>query len=171
MRELARKVRLFCEAPAPVSHFGNCTHEDTTMNRLLTAVAFAALTYAALPTMPISAEEPKPTATVDLSSSVVDLDQLKAISGTSVILSQREWERLAAAWGIKDPPKVDFTKELLLVGTWRGTSFKFLNDVKDGDLTTEIVGDKEVKPGFRYKVISLNRAGIKTFHGKELPKD
>ncbi|MBP3960284.1 hypothetical protein J8F10_34080 [Gemmata sp. G18] len=141
------------------------------MNRLLTFAAFAALVVSSFPSTPGCAEEPKPTPTVDLSSSVADIDQLKVIPGTSVILSQKEWERLAAAWGIKDPPKVDFTKELLLVGTWRGSSFKFLSDVKDGDLTTELVGDKEMNPGFRFKVVSLNRNGIKSFQGKALPSE
>lgn len=143
------------------------------MNKTLMAFTFAALaTLAAAATQRTAAEEPKATDTVDLSSSVVDRDKQTAIpGGTGVILSQREWERLAAAWGVKDPPKVDFSKELLLVGTWRGTSFKFLNDVKNGDLTTEIVGDKDDRPGFRFRVVSLPRAGIKSFMGKELPKE
>lgn len=141
------------------------------MNRFFASAVLGALIVTTLPTAPGFAEEPKPTATVDISSSVPELDQLKAISGTAVILSQKEWERLAAAWDIKEPPKVDFTKELLLVGTWRGSGFKFLSDVKGGDLTTELVGDKDIKPGFRYKVVSLKRDGIKTFFGKPLPSD
>lgn len=141
------------------------------MTRTFATLALAALLAAVSVPAPGSAAEPKATDTVDISSSVPDLAQLKAVGGTGVILSQREWERLAAAWGIKDPPKVDFSKELLLVGTWRGSAFKFLNDVKDGDLTTEVVGDKEEKPGFRYKVISLKRDGIKSFHGKKLPAE
>jgi hypothetical protein len=116
------------------------------------------------------AEEPKATGTVDISSSVPDLEKLQAFEGTGVILGQKEWERLAAAWGIKTVPKVDFTKELLLVGTWRGTEFKFLSDVKDGNLAVELVGDKKVEPGFRYRVLSLTRGGITKFQGKELPK-
>ncbi len=141
------------------------------MTRLFASAALAALIASALASAPTRAAEPKATATVDLSSTVVDLAALKALEGTGVILSQKEWERLAAAWGIKEPAKVDFTKEILLVGTWRGTSFKFLSDVKDGDLTTELVGDKDIKPGFRFKVISLSRDGIKSFQGKALPKE
>ena len=141
------------------------------MTRLFASAALAAMLAFTVATAPARAAEPKPTDTVDLSGTVIDLDQLKALSGTGVILSQKEWERLAAAWGVKEPPKVDFTKELLLVGTWRGTGFKFLNDMKDGDLTTELVGDKEEKPGFRFKVISLKRDGIKSFQGKALPAE
>lgn len=138
------------------------------MNRLITTAALVALGVGCASLSRAAADEPKTTETVNLSSSVADLSQQKVVMGTSVILSQREWERLAAAWDIKDPPKVDFSKELLLVGTWRGTSFKFLNEVKDGDLTTELVGDKEERPGFRYRVVSIRRDGITSFHGKKL---
>lgn len=118
-----------------------------------------------------TAEEAKTTKTVDLSGSVPDLEKLQALSGTGVILGQKEWERLAADWGIKEVPKVDFSNELLLIGTWRGTSFKMLSEVKSGDLTVELVGDKDTQPGFRYKIVSLNRSGITKFQGKELPKE
>jgi len=117
-----------------------------------------------------TAEEPKATGTVDIFSSVADRGLEKQLPGTGVIYGTKEWERLAAAWGIKDPAKVDFSKEILLVGTWRGPSFKFLTNVKNGDLTVELVGDqKEEPPGFRYRVVSLNRAGITKFQGAALP--
>lgn len=141
------------------------------MTRLFASAALATLIAFALSATPVRAAEPKTTDTVDLSSTVLDLGALKALEGTGVILSQKEWERLAAAWGVKEPAKVDFTKELLLVGTWRGSAFKFLSEVKDGDLTTELVGDKDIKPGFRFRVVSLNRDGIKSFQGKALPKE
>lgn len=137
------------------------------MTRILAAAALAAFITIA----PTRAGEPKATTTVDLSSSVPDLDQEKAVQGSAVILSQKEWERLAASWGIKEPAKVDFSKEILLVGTWRGSAFKFVSDVKDGDLTTELVGDKNIAPGFRYKVVSLDRSNIKSFRGKALEKE
>ena len=73
--------------------------------------------------------------------------------------------------GTLNVPKGDFTKELLLVGTWRGSSFKFLPDVKNGDLTVELVGDKSPAPWFRFRVLSLKRDGIAKFQGKELPKE
>jgi len=142
------------------------------MTRSFASAALAAVLgiTAGIRPAPVSAEEPKTTTTVDISSSVAELEQLQQLPGTGVILGQKEWERLAAAWGIKDVAKVDFTKEILLVGTWRGASFKMLSDVKDGDLTVELVGDKEVNPGFRYKIVSLKREGITKFQGKELSK-
>ncbi len=116
------------------------------------------------------ADEPKATGTVDIASSVADADKLQAFEGVGVITGQKEWERLAAAWGVKEVAKVDFKKEILLVGTWRGTSFKFLSDVKSGDLNVELVGDKNPEDGFRYRVLSLKRDGITKFMGKDLPK-
>jgi len=117
------------------------------------------------------AEEPKVTPTVDLSSSLDDLVLMREAPVNGVIVSQKAWERLAAAWSIKEVPKVDFTKEILIIGTHRGSSFKFLMEVKNSDLTVELVGDKEIKPGFRYKIVSVQRNGIKTVNGKELPKE
>ena len=140
------------------------------MTRLFASTALTTLLLLTA-SRPALAEEPKTTPTVDISSSVADLVQLKQLPGTGVILDQKEWERLAAAWGVKDVAKVDFTKEILLIGTWRGSSFKFLSDVKNGDLTVELVGDKEVNPGFRYKIVSLKRDGITKFQGKDLPKE
>jgi hypothetical protein len=133
----------------------------------LSALAASLLTIADLHF--VTAEEPKPTGTVDIASAVPDAEKLQAFSGTGVILTQKDWEQLAADWGIKIVPKVDFSKELLLVGTWRGTKFKFLGDVKNGDLTVELVGDKDIQPGFRYKILSLDRTGITKFQGKDLP--
>ena len=141
------------------------------MTRSAAFAALAALTFAfSSQSTHVKAEEPKKTETVDIFSSVADLDKEKAMPGVGVIYGAKEWERLAAAWGIKDPAKVDFTKEILLVGTHRGANFKFLSEVKNGDLTVELVGDKEEKSGFRYRVQSLKRDGITKFQGKELPK-
>ena len=132
--------------------------------------AFAALAAFVLCTVS-PAEEPKATETVNLSSSIDDPALIREAPSSGVIVSQKPWEKLAAAWEIKDVPKVDFTKEILILGTWRGASFKFLNEVKNGDLTIELIGDKDVRPGFRYKIISVKRDGIKSVGGKELPKE
>jgi hypothetical protein len=141
------------------------------MTRVFTFAALAAATLALAGLRTATAEEPKATGTVDIFSSVGDRALEKQLPGVGVIYGQKEWERLAAAWGIKEVAKVDFGKELLLVGTWRGPSFKFLTNVKNGDLTVELVGDqKDEQPGFRYRVVSLNRAGITKFQGRALPK-
>jgi hypothetical protein len=121
---------------------------------------------------PLRAEEPKKAMpTVSMSGDIKDEALQKEAPANSVVVSEKGWEKLAKAWGIKDPPKVDFTKELLIVGTWRGSSFDITPSVKDGDLTIAAAGTKDLRPGFRWKVLSVKRDGIKTVQGKELPKE
>ena len=135
--------------------------------------AFAALA-ACLSITASLAQEPKtapPGPTVDITGSLEDLVLMREAPMSGVLVSQKSWEKLAASWGIKDVPKVDFGKEILIVGTHRGTSFKFLTEKKNADLVVEVIGDKDVKPGFRYKILSVSRDGIKTVNGKELPKE
>jgi|GEM_PF-3573802 len=140
------------------------------MTRSFAFAALAGILFGVAGSRNVTAEEPIRTKTVDIISSEPDLGKLNSFEGIGLILGTKEWERLAFAWGIKNPPKVDFSKEMLLVGTWRGTDFKFLSTLKNGDLTVELVGNTEVKPGFRFRIISLKRDGITKFQGKELPK-
>jgi hypothetical protein len=133
------------------------------------AVALSALT---LFPVPVAAEEPKPAKpTVELSGSIEDESLQKAMPASGVIVSQKGYDALAKAWGIKDAPKVDFTKEILVVGTWKGSVFSIKTMVKDGDLTVSGFGTKDLRPGFRWKVQSISREGIKTVQGKDLPKE
>jgi hypothetical protein len=113
------------------------------------------------------AEKPKVVA----SGSVEDEALAKEMPTSGVIVSEKGWEKLAKAWAIKDPGKIDFTKELLIVGTWKGSSFGLTPTVKDGDLTVSAAGTKDLRPGFRYQVVAIPREGIKTVKGKELPKE
>lgn len=136
------------------------------MARILVALAVFALGVA-----PVAAEDPKPKATVSLSGSLEDEVLKNEMPANGVIASQKEWEKLAKAWSIKDAPKVNSSKELLVVGTWRGSSFTITPVVKGGDLTIRAAGTKDLRPGFRWKVDSIAREGIKTVNGKALPNE
>ena len=138
----------------------------------MTRVA-AALSALALLLAPAAAEEPKkdPKPAVELSGSIDDEALQKEMPANGVIVSQKGYDALAKAWGIKDAPKVDFAKDLLVVGTWKGSVFNIRTTVKDGDLTVSGFGTKDLRPGFRWKIQSLSREGIKTVQGKELPKE
>jgi hypothetical protein len=130
------------------------------------------LTALTLLLVPISADEPKKEKpTVELSGDIKDEALQKEAPANGVIASQKGWEKLAKAWSIKDAPKVDFTKEILVVGTWKGSVFNLSPAVKDGDLTISALGTKDLRPGFRWKVVSIKREGIKTVQGKELPTE
>lgn len=133
-------------------------------------LAFAALALALVFT-PANADEPKKEKlTVELAGDIADESLQKAMPANGVIANTKDWEKLAKAWGIKDAPKVDFTKEILIVATWRGSSFNISANVKAGDLTVSGFGTKDLRDGFRWKIQSMKRDGIKTVNGKELPK-
>ncbi|VTT98392.1 Uncharacterized protein OS=Pirellula staleyi (strain ATCC 27377 / DSM 6068 / ICPB 4128) GN=Psta_1268 PE=4 SV=1 [Gemmataceae bacterium] len=135
-----------------------------------TVVALAAL---ALFLAPAAGEDKKDAKkpTVELGGSIDDESLQTLAPASGVIASEKAWEKLAKAWGVKDAPKVDFTKELLAVGTWKGSSFSVVPLVADGDLTVSGRGTKDLRPGFRWKVVSVSRDGIKTVQGKEIPKE
>jgi len=129
---------------------------------LLLIAAFTSIAHAA--------DQPKPT--VDLSGSVDDEKLEKESPASGVIVSQKGWEKLAAAWGIKDAPKVDFSKELLAVATTRGSKLNLTAKTDDkGDLKVLALSTRDLRPGFRYAIKSVSRDGVKTVNGKELPKE
>lgn len=130
---------------------------------LLSAAAFSPFATA-------DEKDPKKPAVV-LSGSIDDESLQKEMPANGLITSEKGWEKLAKTWGIKDSPKVDFSKHVLIVGTWKGSSFDLRPTVKDGDLTVGAAGTKDLRPGFRWKVQSHPREGIKTVQGKELPKE
>jgi hypothetical protein len=133
----------------------------------------AALTALALFLAPAAGEDKKDAKkpTVELGGDIADESLQSLAPASGVIASEKAWEKLAKAWGIKDAPKVDFTKELLAVGTWKGSSFSVVPVVTDGDLTVSGRGTKDLRPGFRWKIVSVSRDGIKTLQGKEIPKE
>ncbi len=123
---------------------------------------------------PVAADQdPPPTRkpTVDLTGDIKDESLQSAAPANGVIVSHKSWEKLAQAWGIKGAPKVDFTQEILIVGTWKGSTFDITPMIKDGDLTVSSFGTKDLREGFRWKVRSIPRAGIKTVQGRPLPTE
>ena len=90
-----------------------------------------------------------------------------------MIVSAKAWEKLAKAWGIKEPAKVDFSKEFLYVATSVGSKLSITGDKPDdkGELKLGAFGTRDLRPGFRYAIKSFSRDGVKTVNGKELPKE
>ncbi len=137
----------------------------------LSMLAIAALSLFASPIVSQDRDPAVPKPTLELSGSINDQTLQADAPANGVIVSQKAWDALAKAWGIKDAPKVDFAKELLIVGTWKGSVFNLQPMVKEGDLTVGGFGTKDLRPGFRWRVQSMSREGIKTVLGKELPKE
>ena len=84
------------------------------------------------------------------------------------ITNAKDLEKLWKAWDIKEKlPEIDFSKEILLVETTRGSrlNLKATLDEK-GDLQSLGLATRDLRPGFRYVMITVNKAGIKTIAGK-----
>lgn len=104
--------------------------------------------------------------------------QAKELPPDGLVVSQKGWEKLVAAWGIKNAPKVDFAKEFLVVyGTFsEGSRLAWLEEPKleDGDLILPYIlaTTADWGPyGFVYHIRSVSREGVKTVHGNALPKE
>ena len=80
-------------------------------------------------------------------------------------------EKLAKAWGIEKPAKVDFTKEILVGATSVGSKLNVNTKLDDkGDLKA-LVWHTRPAPRLSVRDKSVSREGVKTVNGKELPKE
>jgi hypothetical protein len=100
--------------------------------------------------------------------SVADLSLLEG--APEVILSAQELDKLWQAWKVEGPaPKVDFAKELVVMGTTRGSILRLTPTLDDkGDLKVMGVATMDLRPGFRYVIAQVSREGVKTVNGREL---
>lgn len=86
------------------------------------------------------------------------------------VANSKDLEKLWKAWDIKEKiPEVDFAKEIILIATTRGSrlNLKATLDEK-GDLQLLGIATRDLRPGFRYVIISVNKTGIKTIEGKAI---
>jgi hypothetical protein len=86
------------------------------------------------------------------------------------ITNAKDLEKLWKAWDIKEKlPEIDFAKEILLVETTRGSrlNLKATLDEK-GDLQSLGLATRDLRDGFRYVMITVNKAGVKTIAGKAI---
>ena len=87
------------------------------------------------------------------------------------IASQAVWAKLWKAWRREEPlPKVDFTKELIMVGVTRGAnqiSGGFRVD-EHGELRGGFGSTARGGAGFAYLILLIDRTGIKTYQGKSI---
>ncbi len=113
----------------------------------------------------------KADAGVSLKGSLDDLALLEKAPKSGVVASAAGWKALQEAWGIKDAPKVNFEKTLLVVATTRGSVLKLTPRVTDGDLKTLAISTRDLRPGFRFAIESVAREGVKTVNGQPLPKE
>ena len=111
-------------------------------------------------------------ATNTWTGSIDDEDLAKEMPENGVITNARDFAKLVKAWKVADKvPDVNFDKEIVLVGTTEGSKLT-LNAALDekGDLKVLGLATRDLRPGFRYVIISVPKGGVKTVNGKELPK-
>ncbi|MCI0705002.1 MAG: hypothetical protein L0241_28415 [Planctomycetia bacterium] len=117
-------------------------------------------------------DEKKPKLTVDIFASLDDEKLMKEAPENGVIVSRKGWEKLAKAWSIKEPAKVNFEKEILVVATTRGSKLNLSTKLDDkGDLKILALATRDLRPGFRFAIKSVSKEGVKTVNGKALPKE
>jgi hypothetical protein len=118
-----------------------------------------------------SPAQEKADAGVSLKGSLDNLALQDKAPKNGVLVSEAGWKELRKAWDIKEAPKVDFRKTILVVATTRGSVLKVSPRVTDGDLTVFTTSTRDLRPGFRYAIESVAREGVKTVVGQPLPKE
>ncbi|MDB5310637.1 MAG: hypothetical protein JWO38_4839 [Gemmataceae bacterium] len=125
--------------------------------------------------VPKTPPPPSPAALMplELYGSIADSAKADAAPASRVITTDKDWVALTMAWGIKDPPKVDLTKELLVVATTKGDKLVIQTRLDEkGDLRiTALDSDDNPRGGFRYGIKAVDRAGVKTVDGMPLPME
>lgn len=124
------------------------------------------------PVKPAPPTPPSAAMPLELTGSLADSAKADAAPPSRVITNAKDWAGLQLAWDIKDPPKVDFAKELLVVATSRSGQVTIETDLgPDGDLRIRALDNNDVRGGFRYRIKAVDRAGVKTVNGLPLPRD
>jgi len=121
----------------------------------------------------VAGADPTPVKPTNTWMGSIDDEKLaKAMPDNGVITNAKDFETLVKAWKVADKvPEVNFDKEIVLVAKTEGSVVR-LNPALDekGDLKALGFASRDLRPGFRYVIISVPKDGVKTINGKELPK-
>ena len=112
----------------------------------------------------------KPTST--WTGSVDDEKLAREMPQNGVITNARDFAKLVKAWQVaEEAPAVNFDKEIVLVAKTGGSKLTLKASLDEkGDLKALGLATRDLRPGFRYVIISVPKEGVKTVNGKELPK-
>ena len=131
----------------------------------LAAVLFLAAGVAVAAPTPLQA-------TNTWTGSIDDEDLAKEMPENGVITNARDFAKLVKAWKVAEKvPGVNFDKEIVLVAKTEGSKLTLNASLDEkGDLKALGLATRDLRPGFRYVIISVPKEGVKTVNGKELPK-
>lgn len=100
-----------------------------------------------------------------------NLDGLDLIPASGAITDAETWEKL---WTVIRPnerlPEVDFTQELILIGTAQGPNRVALTATRDdqGNVDLLAISTKVAGPGYGYSMIKVSCEGIRSVQGEAL---
>ncbi len=150
------------------------------MRRAALATAMAGMGVAGALPAAIGAADAPPGGRADMAKPVEPAETLKGTvadeklaakaSADHVVTDAKLWDAIREAWALPDAAKgVDFAKQLVLVGTTRGSVIGGKPTLTDaGDLRISFVSTRDLRPGFRYLILVVPRDGVKTVNGKAL---
>jgi hypothetical protein len=100
-------------------------------------------------------------------------DEALVKDAPAVIVDAKAFEKLWKAWNIEGKvPAVDFKKELVIITTTSGSKLRLSANCDDkGNLEVLGMATRDLRPGFRYAIATVNREGVKTVNAKPLPKE
>lgn len=105
------------------------------------------------------------------SGQVIDNSLRKLAPPTGFIVDNQAWKKICLAWRPGEQlPKVDFAKQLVLVGVVPGPNLVLMRPTidKKGNISFLVAGTKKGGPGFGYKLIAISRQGVKTVKGQSI---
>jgi RNA polymerase sigma factor (sigma-70 family) len=100
-------------------------------------------------------------------------DENLAKGAPACITSAKGLDTFWKAWKLADKvPELDFTKEIVILTTTRGSKLRLVATLDErGNLTVGGLATCDLAPGFRYVIATVSKEGVKTVNDKELPKE
>ena len=104
--------------------------------------------------------------------SIDDEKLAREMPENGVITNAKDFAKLVKARKVaEEAPEVNFDKEIVLVARTAGSKLTLQASLDEkGDLQALGLATRDLRPGFRYVIISVPKEGVKTVNGKELPK-
>ena len=95
------------------------------------------------------------------------------IEAPSLITDMPALRELWTRWAITEPlPEVNFAQQIVVISTTRGSILQqYLTLDAQGNLNVNESTTKDLQPGFRYVIATVNRHGIISVQGTKLPSE
>jgi hypothetical protein len=138
------------------------------MVRSQALVLLLGLALVALLAAPALAGKTAVKTTKEWAGSVADAELSK--DAPAYVADAKALEKLWKKWGVEGKvPEVDFKKEIVIVSTTSGSKLTLRPALDDkGNLEVLGLATRDLVPGFRYVIATVNREGVKAVNGKEI---